>query len=137
MACVILISVWAGAGYFMVIVLAGLQAIPMELYEGAKMDGASAWVVFRRITLPMLRSTMLVVCVLSTIASFKAYELIVVMTQGGPGYATKFIVQQVYQAAFTEDRMGYAATMSIVLLLLIVAITSIQFVLSGKEQDYE
>ncbi len=137
MGSVILISVWAGAGYYMVIMLAGLQAIPTELYEAARIDGASSWTIFARITLPMLRGTMLVVMVLATVASFKAYELIVVLTQGGPGYATKFIVQQVYQSAFIEDRMGYASAMSVVLLLLIVAITSAQFAASGREQDYE
>jgi len=134
---VILVSVWAGAGYFMVILLAGLQAIPLELYEAARIDGATGWGAFRRITLPMLRSTLLVVFVLATIGSFKAYELIYVMTQGGPGYATKFIVQQVYQAAFMEDRMGYAAAMSLVLMALVAAFTSAQFLVSGKEQDYE
>jgi len=134
---VIAVTVWAGSGYFMVIVMAGLQAIPRELYEAARIDGASRLDAFRKITLPMLRSTLLVSFVLATIGSFKAYELISVMTDGGPGYATKFIVQQVYQAAFMEDRMGYAATMSIVLLALVAAFTSAQFLVSGKGQDYE
>jgi ABC-type sugar transport system permease subunit len=75
--------------------------------------------------------------VLSTIASFKAYELISVMTKGGPGYATKLIVQQVYQVAFLEDRMGYASAMSIVLMLIISIFTLVQFKFTGKEQDYE
>ncbi|MFH2114203.1 MAG: sugar ABC transporter permease, partial [Spirochaetota bacterium] len=126
MASIILISVWASSGYFMVIMMTGLQAIPRELYEAARIDGASTMESFWWITLPMLRGTMLVTFVLATIGSFKAYELIAVTTGGGPGYATKFIVQQVYQAAFMEDRMGYAATMSIVLLLLISAFTLVQ-----------
>lgn len=134
---IILITVWAGAGYFMVIMIAGLQAIPQELYEAARIDGASRGETFWKITLPMLRGTILVTLVLATISSFKAYELIIVTTGGGPGYATKFIVQQVYQAAFMEDRMGYAAMMSIVLMILIAAITAFQFALSGKKQDYE
>lgn len=137
MMSIILITVWAGAGYFMVIMIAGLQAIPQELYEAARIDGASRGETFWKITLPMLRGTILVTLVLATISSFKAYELIIVTTGGGPGYATKFIVQQVYQAAFMEDRMGYAAMMSIVLMILIAAITAFQFVLSGKKQDYE
>jgi alpha-1,4-digalacturonate transport system permease protein len=85
----------------------------------------------------MLRGTILVTLVLATISSFKAYELIIVTTGGGSCYATKFIVQHVYQAAFMEDRMGYAAMMSIVLMILIAAITAFQFALSGKKQDYE
>lgn len=137
MMSIILITVWAGAGYFMVVMIAGLQAIPQELYEAARIDGASRGETFWKITLPMLRGTILVTLVLATISSFKAYELIIVTTGGGPGYATKFIVQQVYQAAFMEDRMGYAAMMSIVLMILIAAITAFQFALSGKKQDYE
>ncbi|MEA5108203.1 L-arabinose transport system permease protein AraP [bioreactor metagenome] len=137
MVSIILVSIWAQAGYYMVVLIAGLQAIPIELYEAAKIDGASAPKTFTSITLPLLRSTLLVVLVLATIASFKAYELISVMTKGGPGYATKFIVQQVYQVAFLEDRMGYASAMSIVLMLIISLFTVLQFKLSGREASHE
>ena len=137
MISIIGVSIWAQAGYYMVILIAGLQAIPIELYEAATIDGASKTKTFTAITLPLLRSTLLVVMVLSTIASFKAYELISVMTKGGPGYATKLIVQQVYQVAFLEDRMGYASAMSIVLMLIISIFTLVQFKFSGKEQGYE
>jgi len=137
MMSVIVVTVWAGAGYYMVIFISGLQAIPLELYEAATIDGANRWQEFWRITLPLLKSTVLVVIVLSTIASFKAYELIVTMTKGGPGYSTKFIVQQVYEVAFTEDRMGYASAMSIVLMMIIGAFTLMQFRLSGKEAQYD
>ncbi|MBJ2355971.1 carbohydrate ABC transporter permease [Sphaerochaeta sp. S2] len=137
MVSIIGVSIWAQAGYYMVILIAGLQAIPIELYEAATIDGASKTKTFTAITLPLLRSTLLVVMVLSTIASFKAYELISVMTKGGPGYATKLIVQQVYQVAFLEDRMGYASAMSIVLMLIISIFTLVQFKFSGKEQGYE
>lgn len=127
---VILVSVWAQCGYYMVMYIAGLQAIPVELYEAAEIDGANKWDKFKRITIPMLRSTILVVLVLATIQSFKAYELIVTMTKGGPGYATKFVVQQVYEVAFLEDRLGYASAMSIVLMLVIGLFTIIQFKLT-------
>ncbi len=137
MMSVILVSLWAQAGYYMVIMISGLQAIPASLYEAARIDGAGRWGLFFHITLPLLKSTLLVVMVLSTIGAFKAYELITVMTGGGPGYATKLIVQQVYQVAFTEDRMGYAAAMSVALMLIIGLFTLVQFRLSGKEQDYE
>ncbi|MGE4585465.1 MAG: carbohydrate ABC transporter permease [Sphaerochaeta sp.] len=137
MVSLIGVSIWAQAGYYMVVLIAGLQAIPTELYEAATIDGAGSARTFTSITLPMLRSTLLVVLVLSTIASFKAYELIAVMTKGGPGYATKLIVQQVYQVAFLEDRMGYASAMSIVLMLIIALFTVVQFKLNGKEQDNE
>ena len=137
MMSVIIVSVWAGSGYYMVIFIGGLQAIPGELYEAAKIDGSSSWKTFWLITLPLLKSTILVVVVLSTIASFKAYELIVTMTKGGPGYATRFIVQQVYQVAFMEDRMGYASAMSFILMIFIGLFTAMQFFLSGRRQSYE
>lgn len=137
MVSVIVVSLWAQAGYYMVIMISGLQAIPSSLYEAARIDGAGRGGIFFHITLPLLKSTLLVVMVLSTISAFKAYELITVMTGGGPGYATKLIVQQVYQVAFTEDRMGYAAAMSVALMVIIGLFTITQFKLSGKEQDYE
>lgn len=138
MVSVIFVSLWAQAGYYMVIMISGLQAIPRELYEAARIDGAGRAQGFWHITLPLLKSTVLVVMVLSTISAFKAYELITVMTNGGPGYATKLIVQQVYQVAFMEDRLGYASAMSIALMLIIGLFTLVQFKLSGGgEQDYE
>lgn len=137
MMCVIVVSVWASSGYYMIMFISGLQAIPSDLYEAARIDGSSAWNTFWRITLPLLKSTVLVVLVLATIASFKAYELIVTMTKGGPGYATKFIVQQVYQVAFQEDRMGYASAMSIILMIIIGVFTLIQFRIAGKDGQYD
>lgn len=137
MLSLILITVWAQAGYYMVMFIAGLQAIPAELYEAAEIDGSTAIQSFRLITLPMLKSTILVVVVLATIQSFKAYELILTLTNGGPGYSTKFVVQQVYQVAFIEDRFGYASAMSIILMMVIAAFTILQFKFSGKEQDVE
>jgi alpha-1,4-digalacturonate transport system permease protein len=137
MLSVIIVTVWAQSGYYMIMFIAGLQAIPIELYEAAKIDGASAFASFKRITIPMLKSTILVVLVLATIQSFKAYELIVTMTKGGPGYATKFVVQQVYQVAFIEDRFGYASSMSMVLMVVIAIFTLIQFKATGKEESYE
>lgn len=137
MVSIIGVSIWAQAGYYMVVLIAGLQAIPIELYEASRIDGASPPKTFFFITMPLLKSTLLVVMVLATIASFKAYELISVMTKGGPGYATKLIVQQVYQVAFLEDRMGYASAMSIALMLIIAIFTLLQFKLNGKDQDHE
>ncbi len=137
MLSVILVTVWAQSGYYMIMFIAGLQAIPIELYEAAKIDGASSFDSFKRITIPMLKSTILVVLVLATIQSFKAYELIVTMTKGGPGYSTKFVVQQVYQVAFLEDRFGYASAMSMILMIVIALFTLIQFKTTGKEESYE
>ncbi|MFA7117702.1 MAG: sugar ABC transporter permease [Sphaerochaetaceae bacterium] len=137
MLSVILVSVWTYAGYYMIIFISGLQTIPVELYEAAYVDGASRWYSFKSITLPLLSPTTLVVSILATINAFKAYELILTMTKGGPGYATKFIVQQVYEVAFLEDRMGYASAMSIILMLMIGVITLIQFKGSRGEGENE
>ena len=134
---VIVINIWVGVPYTLLQLTGVLQNIPEDLYEAARIDGSSAWNTFWRITLPLLKSTVLVVLVLATIASFKAYELIVTMTKGGPGYATKFIVQQVYQVAFQEDRMGYASAMSIILMIIIGIFTLVQFRIAGKDGQYD
>lgn len=137
MLSVVMVFVWAGAGYYMVILIVGLQAIPTELYEAAKIDGAGLRYTLSRITIPLLKNSLLVVYVLATVRAFKAYELIIALTNGGPGYSTRLIVQQVYQVAFVEDRMGYSAAMSIVLMIILGFFTAIQFKFSGKEQKYE
>jgi alpha-1,4-digalacturonate transport system permease protein len=133
----VLVTVWATAGFYMVMFIAGLQAIPDDLYAAASIDGASKWQAFFRITLPLLRPTILVVLVLSTINAFKAFELIFVMTGGGPGYATKFLVQNIYLIAFEQDRMGYAAANSIILLAIIGLLTMIQFRMTRGELTRE
>ncbi|MCP4399743.1 MAG: sugar ABC transporter permease [bacterium] len=137
MASLIFVTVWQGAGFYMIIFIGGLQSIPDTVYEAAYIDGASKFQTFRHITLPLLKPTTLVVAVLATINAFKAFELIYVMTGGGPGYSTKFLVQNIYLIAFEEDRMGYAAAMSIVLLIVIGLLTSVQFLASGKEYANE
>jgi alpha-1,4-digalacturonate transport system permease protein len=137
MISLVFVTVWQGAGFYMMIFLGGLQAIPEMLYEASDIDGASKVQAFFHVTLPMLKPTTLVVTVLATINSFKAFELIYVMTEGGPGYSTKFLVQNIYQIAFEEDRMGYAAAMSLVLLLIIGILTFTQFAVSGKEHSNE
>lgn len=135
MGSLVFVTVWTRAGYFMMMFVGGLQAIPETFYEAARLDGAGKWKIFRSITLPLLKPIFLVVAVLATIEAFKAYELIYVMTQGGPGSATKMLVQYVYQAAFEEDRMGYASAMSAVLLAIIGFFTFLQF--AASRGDYE
>ena len=129
----ILITVWAQTGFYMVMFVGGLQAIPDSLFEAAEIDGASPLQIFAKIKLPMIRPTMLVVLVLATINAFKAFELIFVLTKGGPGVSTKFLVQTIYQIAFEEDRMGYASSMAIVLMLVIGVLTMVQFRMNRKE----
>ena len=130
----VFVTIWTRVGYFMMMFVGGLQAIPRVYYEAAEIDGAGRFRRLRSITLPLLRPIALVVVVLSTIEAFKSYELIFVLTQGGPGTSTKFLVQYIYQAAFQEDRMGYSSAMSVVLLLIVGLFTAIQF--SAQREEY-
>lgn len=127
MPAVIVTSVWRDMGYYMILFLAGLQAIPKELYEAAEIDGTSAWQRFRAVTLPGLRPTTFLVLVLLTVQSFKVFDLIVVMTGGGPGRATLVLSQQIYNKGIVDGEFGYASAISLVLFLLVLVITLTQF----------
>lgn len=136
MLSVILFSIWLGLGYQMVIFLAGLQSIPEELYEASRIDGASGWQNFWRITLPLLKPTTFFILVTSLIGSFQVFTSIYVMTAGGPVRSTDVIVYHIYQAAWEQLRMGYASAMSWVLFVIIMIATWVQFKLMGKEVEY-
>ena len=115
---VMAVTIWSGMGYYMVIYLAGLQAIPRHLYEVAEVEGVSAWQQMLYITIPLLRPSIAVVTVMSSIAAMKVFEEVYVMTQGGPMDSTKTLVYYIYESAFTEFEMGYAAAIGVVLFLL-------------------
>jgi multiple sugar transport system permease protein len=136
MISVIIFSVWLGLGYQMVIFLAGLQGIPEELYEAARIDGASNWQLFRRITLPLLRPTTFFILVTSLISSFQVFTSVYIMTAGGPVRSTDVIVYHIYTAAWEQLRMGYASAMSWVLFVIIMIATWLQFKVMGKEVEY-
>jgi len=136
-ASLIFITIWAQTGFYMVMFVGGLQAIPTALFDAASIDGANKWQVFTKVKFPMIRPTMLVVVVLATINAFKAFELIFVLTKGGPGTTTKFLVQSIYQVAFEEDRMGYASSMAIALMFVIGVLTMIQFRVNKKDYSNE
>ena len=134
MATVIFVSVWASCGFFMVIFLAGLNAIPEQYYEAADMDGATRLQRFGRITLPLLRPTSLLVAVLCSINALKVFQQVVVLTAGGPGRATVFTVQNMYREAFTQpNSIGYASAQSVVLFLIMLLFTIVQLRLGGRE----
>ena len=122
-----IVSIWQGIGFNMVIYLAGLQGIPEQLYEAAKIDGANAWTQFWKITLPMLSPTTFFVLVMTTISSFQVFDLAMIMTEGGPANATNTIVYHIYRNAFQFFKMGYAAAIAWVLFIIIFIITLIQF----------
>lgn len=123
---VVLASVWAGAGLAMVIFIGGLNTIPKDIYEAASIDGASPGQQFWRITLPLLTPTIVLVTTLSTIGAFKAFEVLLVLTNGGPGTATKLLVQRIYQTAFDEADPTYASAMSVVLFVILMLLTVVQ-----------
>ncbi|MBA2446584.1 MAG: sugar ABC transporter permease [Chloroflexi bacterium] len=136
MPTVIVTFSWREIGYFTVIYLAGLQGIPNELKEAARIDGCGAWRVFRHITLPLLMPTTLLVLVLSVIrATQNAFGVIYVMTGGGPVEATNVIVLYLYQQAFQFFRMGYASAVAYVLFAFIFIATLIQFRLLGRRTE--
>jgi putative chitobiose transport system permease protein len=112
---VMAVTVWSGMGYYMVIYLAGLQAIPRHLYEVAEVEGVSKWQQTLHITIPLLRPSVAVVTVMSSISAMKVFEEVYVMTQGGPLDASKTLVFYIYQSAFEEFEMGYAAAVGVVL----------------------
>ncbi|WP_284646044.1 carbohydrate ABC transporter permease [Paenibacillus silviterrae] len=123
---VVIATVWSRLGFYMVIFIAGLQAIPTDFYEAARLDGASKPRVFWSITLPLLKPTTVLVIMLSMIEAFKAYPLMFALTGGGPGKETTFIVQYIYETGFAKQELGMASAMSVVLFLLIVVFTALQ-----------
>jgi len=130
--CVLVI--WGVSGLTMVLLVAGMQGIPAELYESSEMDGASWWDKERRITIPMLRRTIAMSLILSVIGSFLAFTQFFILTQGGPGSSTTPIVLAIYQRAFVQLQVGSATAMSIVLIVVVGLISAAQFWLL-RERD--
>jgi multiple sugar transport system permease protein len=118
MPSVILVGIWRNTGFYMVIYLAGLQSIPSQFYEAAAIDGVNGWQRFARITWPLLSNTTMFVFVTAGIAALQAFDQIYVMTRGGPFFQTETLVMMIYRLGFQEFRMGYAAAVSYVLLIL-------------------
>lgn len=124
---IVIMSVWKEVGFFMVVFLAGLQQIPSDYYEAAKVDGASGWQLFRSITIPLLRPTLLFASVIGMITGLQVFVPQWVMTQGGPVTATLVMSLNIYQTAFVFLKGGTAAAMSVVLFLIIGTMTLVQF----------
>ncbi|SCP97631.1 carbohydrate ABC transporter permease [Anaerobium acetethylicum] len=127
MVAVIIVSIWKYMGYYMIVYLAALQGISGSLYEAAGIDGANGWQKLRYITVPMLTPTTFFVMVMLTIQCFKVFDLIYVMTGGGPGRATNVLVNFIYNAAFVQFKFGYASAAAIVLFLIVLVVTLVQF----------
>ena len=124
---VMIVTVWKWAGYYMIIFLAGLQGIPKQLYEASEVDGASGLTKFFHITLPLLSPTTFLILILLIINSFQVFDLINIMTEGGPGRATNVLVYRIYQEGFKYMHFGYASAEAYFLFAIILIITGIQF----------
>lgn len=137
MPAVILVSVWQGLGYPMIVLLAGLQGIPDTFYDAAKVDGASPVRRVWHVTLPLLTPSIFFVVITQFITSFQVFGIIFVMTQGGPSNATNVYIYYLYQNAFAFGRMGYASGMAWVLVAIVVTLTVIQWRLQRRWVFYE
>jgi multiple sugar transport system permease protein len=137
MPAIILTSVWKDLGFVMVVFLAGLQTIPRDYYEAASLDGANRWEQLRSITLPLLAPTTFFVAVISIIQSFQVFTQVWIMTEGGPAGATTVLVERIVKHAFSYGEMGYAATISWVLCLIVFSVTILQHRLQRWSSVYE
>jgi sn-glycerol 3-phosphate transport system permease protein len=130
------VTVWKEAGFFMIFFLAALQQVPPVLYEAARMENASSWVVFRRITWPLLMPTTLFVAINALINAFRVVDQVIAMTGGGPNNATALLLFYIFQVAFSFWDSGYAAALSTVLLSTLGAIAFLQFFLLDRKIHY-
>ncbi|MGC4153150.1 MAG: sugar ABC transporter permease [Propionicimonas sp.] len=136
MPSIILASAWKDLGFVMIILLAGLQAIPQDLYEAARVDGAGWWARLRHITLPMLSPTTFFVVVISLINGFQVFDQVYAMTGGGPAGASTVVVQQVYDLTFRYSQAGMASALSWLLFLLVLAVTILQMIGQRRWVNY-
>lgn len=137
MPCVIIVSVWKGMGYCMVIYLSGLTGVPASLYEAAELDGAGPIHKFGYITWPMLRPTTFFLVVTGIVNSFAVFEQVNILTNGGPLKKTTTVVHQIYQKAFLEFKMGYASALSVLLFAFSLLVTMLIFKKGNKGEDVD
>ena len=122
-----ILVIWFASGLTMMLLMAGMQSIPTDLYESARVDGASWWSAERRITLPLLRRSIALSLIISVVGSFLAFNQFFIITDGGPGTSTVPVVMSIYQTAFADTDVGLASAMSVVLVIVVGLITFVQF----------
>jgi len=130
-----IMSIWAGAGFQMVIILAGLQEIPLELYEAASLDKANAFQKFRHVTLPGLRNTLVFVVIITTIFSLRLFDQVYILTAGGPLGSTSTVMFQAVTTAWKQDNIGKGSAMTVVFVLIIIALTIVQRLVLRQEKE--
>jgi sn-glycerol 3-phosphate transport system permease protein len=133
---VAILSIWGGIGFNFIVLLSGLQGIPEELYESARIDGADNWRIFRSVTLPLLMPTLFFVMVVSTIAAFQSFAQIHILTKGGPANATNVVVYSIYREAFFNFQTGYASAQAVILFAILMVLTAIQFLVIERRVHY-
>ncbi len=133
---VAILSIWASIGFNFIVLLSGLQGIPEELYESARIDGANSLRIFRSITLPLLAPTLFFVMVVSTIGAFQSFAQIHILTKGGPIDATNVVVYSIYREAFFNFQTGYASAQAVLLFLILLVLTGIQFLVIERRVHY-
>lgn len=136
MWAVILAYLWQDYGYNMVIFIAALQGVPQDLKEAAMIDGATSWQIFTRLIIPLIRPTLLFVCVMTMLSSFQVFDIIQVMTDGGPANQTQVLMLDIYKNAFRYQSMGWAAAESFVLFLIVMIVTLIQMRVLRTNWEY-
>lgn len=136
LGCIIVMTIWKEAGFFMIFYLAALQSLPLELGEAAQIEGASRWYYFRRVTFPLLMPTTLFVLINAVINSFKLVDQLFILTKGGPDNASSLLLYYIYEVAFSFFDDGYAATLTVVLLGVLAFISIGQFLLLDKRIHY-
>ena len=137
MPSIIFMDVWKNTGFAMLVFLAGLQNIPADYYEAAQIDGASPWHLFRFITLPLISPTFFFNMIIFMIGALQVFDSIVVLTQGGPGDASRSLVMYIYEKAFQTFEMGYASAVAMTLFAVIMLLTLVQFRLGRSWVHYE
>ncbi|NER45613.1 MAG: sugar ABC transporter permease [Symploca sp. SIO1A3] len=134
---IMLLSLWQGMGFQMVILLAGLQSIPSVLYEAAAIDGSNKWNQFLHVTLPQLRNTLIFVMLVTSILAFRLFDQVEIMTQGGPNDGTTTVMYEAVKIAFEQQKMAKGAAMTVVFFLIVLTITIVQRVLLKEERAYD
>jgi len=123
---VIAVGIWKNVGFTMIVLLAGMQQVPADLYEAAMLDGAGPWRRFTAVTLPSLRPALLFTTLIATITGLQLFDLVFAMTSGGPTFSTESIVMYLYEKGFVEFQMGYASAIAWVLFVIILAVSAVQ-----------
>ena len=135
MYTIMIVGIWQLSGYFMVIYLAGLQAIQNEIIESVQIDGASWWQTLVHVKFPLLAPSFTVGIVLSTIWALKVFDIVFILTRGGPGYSTEVIMSQIYYQAFNNNRTGYSTALSVILFLIILIVGLVQLRILRKREN--